>query len=164
MSNIIFDVLIEIPGGSRNKYELDENTGRMRHDRMLHTSMVYPGDYGFVPKTLSLDGDPLDVIVILTIPTIPGCIIKIKLIGVFLMSDEKGKDEKIIGVPVSDPNYNYINDINDLSIYKKNEIEHFFKVYKDLENKIVKIYGWAGYMHAKMIYEKCINRYILKNK
>ena len=98
-----FDVLIEIPKGSRNKYEYDFDLGKMRFDRMLHTSMVYPTDYGFIPETLADDGDPLDVLVISTIPFFPGCVVEVKPVGILYMSDEKGGDEKVLCVPKADP-------------------------------------------------------------
>ncbi|WP_317168059.1 inorganic diphosphatase [Blattabacterium cuenoti] len=151
---INFDVLIEIPKGSRNKYEFDKNNNLIRLDRVLYSPMSYPTDYGFIPKTLSTDGDPLDVLVFLTEPTIPGCLIKVKPIGVFFMIDEKGRDEKIICVPISDPNYNTLNKIGDISLHTKKEIEHFFLVYKDLENKKVKIGDWKDKEDAVNVYKK----------
>lgn len=157
--NIIFDVFIEIPKGSRNKYEFDKKTGTIRLDRIIHSSMRYPTDYGYIPNTLSQDGDPLDVLVCLTDATIPGCIIKVKPIAVFYMSDDKGNDEKILCVPISDPNYNYWNDINFIPNHTKKEIEHFFKRYKDLENKNVIINGWGGVNDAIKVYKESIIRY-----
>ena len=103
-----FDAIIEIPRGSRNKYEMDHETGMIRFDRVLYSPMFYPADYGFVPDTLGLDGDPLDVLVFLTEPTFPGCLIEVKPIGVLNMSDDKGRDEKIICVPVADPTWNQL--------------------------------------------------------
>src|SRR5690606_34776566 len=139
-----FDVIVEIPKGSRNKYEMDKKTGRIRLDRTIFSSMHYPADYGFIPDTLALDGDPLDVLVLVTEPTFPGCIIEVKPIGVFHMADEKGPDEKIICVPLSDPNGDKINDISDINPHLIKEIEHFFQVYKDLENKKVDVEGWGN--------------------
>ena len=107
-----FDVLIEIPRGSRNKYEYDFELKRMRFDRMLFSSMMYPADYGFIPETLALDGDPLDVLVLVNEPTFPGCVMQVKPIGVFHMADEKGPDEKIICVPISDPIWNKLDDLS----------------------------------------------------
>lgn len=160
MENMVFDVLIEIPKGSRNKYEFDKIEKKIRLNRILYSPMTYPADYGYIPNTLSLDGDPLDVLVLLTEPTIPGCLIMVKPVGIFFMSDDKGKDEKILCVPISDPNYNYWNDIDQVPNHTKKEIEHFFQVYKDLENKKVKISGWGGVSNAIKIYKECINRYI----
>lgn len=156
---ISFDVLIEIPKGSRNKYEFDKKNNLIRLDRVLYSPMSYPTDYGFIPKTLSKDGDPLDVLVFLTEPTIPGCLITVKPIGVFFMTDEKGEDEKIIGVPIADPNYNTINNIDEISFHVKKEIEHFFLVYKDLENKKVKIGDWKNQKEAISVYKESYLRY-----
>tara|TARA_B110000503_G_scaffold20846_2_gene31622 strand:- start:21592 stop:22209 length:618 start_codon:yes stop_codon:yes gene_type:complete len=154
-----FDVLIEIPKGSRNKYEYDFKLKKVRYDRMIFSSMMYPADYGFVPETLALDGDPLDVLVLVTEPTFPGCVMEVKPIGVFHMADEKGPDEKIICVPVSDPNWNKANDLSDLNPHFIKEIEHFFKVYKDLEKKKVDVGGWGDVHEAKEIVAKCLNRF-----
>lgn len=160
-----FDVLVEIPRGSRNKYEYDFDLKRMRYDRMLYSSMMYPADYGFIPETLALDGDPLDVLVVLTEPTFPGCVIEVKPIGVFHMSDDKGQDEKIICVPMSEPMYKNFNDLSDLNPHLIKEIEHFFKVYKDLENKKVEVNGWGDVNEAKRLIEECTDRFEkLENK
>ena len=154
-----FDVLIEIPKGSRNKYEYDFALKKIRYDRMIFSSMMYPADYGFVPETLALDGDPLDVLVLVTEATFPGCVMEVKPIGVFHMTDEKGPDEKVICVPVSDPIWNKINDLSELNPHLIKEIEHFFKVYKDLEKKKVDVGGWGDQKEAKEIVAKCIQRF-----
>ncbi|WP_233885332.1 inorganic diphosphatase [Tenacibaculum piscium] len=153
------DVLIEIPKGSRNKYEYDFDLGKIRFDRMLFSSMMYPGDYGFIPETLALDNDPLDVLVLSAEPTFPMCVMEVKPIGVFHMSDEKGPDEKIICVPVSDPIWNKYNDLSDLNPHLQDEITHFFKVYKDLEKKEVIIGAWGNADEAYEILDTCIKRY-----
>ena len=154
-----FDVLIEIPRGSRNKYEYDFDLGKMRFDRMLHTSMVYPTDYGFIPETLADDGDPLDVLVISTIPFFPGCVVKVKPVGILYMSDEKGGDEKVLCVPVADPMVKSLSQLNEVNPHLTKEIEHFFKVYKDLENKKVDVRGWGDVDDALKVYKECIDRY-----
>lgn len=154
-----FDVLIEIPKGSRNKYEYDFDLHKVRFDRMLFSSMMYPADYGFIPETLALDGDPLDVLVLVTQPTFPMCVMEVKPIGVFHMTDEKGPDEKIICVPVSDPIWNKLNDLSDMNPHMLKEIEHFFQVYKDLEEKKVDVGGWGDAEEAYEIHKKCIKRY-----
>ncbi len=154
-----FDVLIEIPKGSRNKYEYDFQLKKIRFDRMLFSSMMYPADYGFMPETLALDGDPLDVLVLVTEPTFPGCVMEVKPIGVFHMTDEKGPDEKIICVPVSDPVASKFEDLGDLNPHLVLEIEHFFKVYKDLEKKKVAVGGWGDVKEAEEIVKACIQRY-----
>ena len=154
-----FDVLIEIPKGSRNKYEYDFELKKIRFDRMLFSSMMYPADYGFIPETLALDGDPLDVLVLGGEPTFPMCVVEVKPIGVFHMADEKGPDEKVICVPVSDPIWNTLNDLSDMNPHQIKEIEHFFQVYKDLEKKHVDVGGWGNADEAYDIVDKCIDRY-----
>ncbi|NNG11060.1 MAG: inorganic diphosphatase [Arenibacter sp.] len=154
-----FDVLIEIPKGSRNKYEYDFELKKIRYDRMIFSSMMYPADYGFIPETLALDGDPLDVLVLVTEATFPGCVMEVKPIGVFHMTDEKGPDEKVICVPVSDPVWNRISNLDELNPHLIKEIEHFFKVYKDLEKKKVDVGGWGDIQEAKDIVAKCIQRF-----
>jgi len=128
-------VFVEIPAGSRNKYEWDEELGGLTLDRRLFTSMSYPADYGFVEGTLAEDGDPLDALVLVGEPTFPGCRIRVRAVGVFHMADEKGPDEKVLCVPLNDPSWSSIADIHDVPAQLRNEIEHFFQVYKDLEAK-----------------------------
>jgi inorganic pyrophosphatase len=136
-------VVVEIPKGSRNKYEMNHETGRIQLDRMLFTSMQYPTDYGFIEGTLGGDGDPLDALVFVGEPTFPGCQIEARPIGVFRMFDEKGEDEKIITVPISDPHWSDIKNLDELPSGLRREIEHFFTVYKDLEaDKETRIEGW----------------------
>ena len=127
------EAIVEIPRGSRNKYEMNHETGAIWLDRMLFTATQYPADYGFVPDTLAGDGDPLDVLVLLEDPTFPGCWVRVRAIGVFWMEDEKGPDAKIMCVPVHDPVYEDIRDISQLRPALLDEIEHFFDVYKMLE-------------------------------
>ena len=126
-------VFVEIPSGSRNKYEWDKKLGGLVLDRRLFTAMTYPADYGFVEGTLAEDGDPLDALVLVSDSTFPGCRIRVRAIGMFNMSDEKGPDEKIICVPVHDPTWGRLIDVHDIPAELRNEIEHFFQVYKDLE-------------------------------
>ncbi len=135
-------VVVEIPKGSRNKYEYDPETGAMVLDRMLFTSMQYPADYGFIQGTLAADGDPLDALVLVGEPTFPGCRIRARPVGLFRMRDEKGPDEKILCVPLRDPMWSHVRDLADLPPNLLNEIEHFFAVYKDLEGHKV---GTEGY-------------------
>ena len=156
---LTFDALVEIPKGSRNKYEYDFDLKKIRFDRMLFSSMVYPGDYGFIPQTLALDGDPLDVLILGHEPTFPMCVVEVKPIGVFHMADEKGPDEKIVCVPVSDPIWNSKNDIKDINPHRLDEITHFFQVYKDLEKKKVDVGSWGDAKEAYEIVSKCVDRY-----
>ena len=139
-----FDVVIEIPKGQRNKYEVDHETGRIRLDRMLFTSTRYPADYGFIEDTLAEDGDPLDALVLLDEPTFPGCLIRCRPIGVFQMRDEMGPDNKILCVPAGDPRMKRLADVDDIPEYDRLEIKHFFEVYKELEpGKGVTHTGWG---------------------
>jgi len=139
------DVVVEIPRGSRNKYELDHETGVIRLDRRLFSATVYPADYGFIPDTLAEDGDPLDALVILEDPTFPGCWVTARPVGVFWMEDDKGPDAKIICVPAGDPRWEHVNDITELPDHLTDEIEHFFDVYKMLEpGKHTNTKGYEG--------------------
>jgi inorganic pyrophosphatase len=143
-SALEFDVLIEIPRGSRNKYELDHESGLIRLDRTLFTSTVYPADYGFVRETLGQDGDPLDALVLVLEPTFPGCLIRSRPIGMFRMTDEKGRDDKVLCVPAGDPRQENLCDLGDLPEFDRLEIEHFFLIYKELEpGKSVEGPSWA---------------------
>jgi len=145
-----FDVTIEIPAGSRNKYEVDHESGRIRLDRLLFTSTRYPHDYGFVDNTLGQDGDPLDALVILQEPTFPGCVIKCRTIGMYRMRDEAGGDDKLLCVPASDPRMEHLRDIFHVSEFDRLEIQHFFGVYKDLEpGKSVEGATWTGRSEAE---------------
>ena len=146
-----FDVVIEIPKGSRNKYEIDHETGKIYLDRMLFTSTAYPEDYGYIDNTLGLDGDPLDALVILQTPTFPGCHIRARAIGMFRMTDEAGGDDKVLVVPTSDPRLEHLRDINHVSKFDRMEIQHFFEVYKDLEpGKSVEGANWVGRAEAEL--------------
>lgn len=145
MESVEFDVIVEIPQGSRNKYEMDHEKHRIRLDRMLFTATRYPADYGYVDGTLGRDGDPLDALVLVGEPTYPGCAINCRAVGVFLMSDEKGPDEKLLCVPAHDPRYDAFQDIDDVPAFDLLEITHFFEVYKDLEpGKSVEGSHWEG--------------------
>ncbi len=148
------EVVVEIPRGTRNKYESDE-TGAIWLDRMLFTSTRYPHDYGYVPATLGEDGDPLDAMVILEEPTFPGCHIHARPIGVFRMRDEEGLDAKILCVPATDPRFESVRDIADVADHELHEIAHFFDIYKDLEpGKRTEITGWEGREIAEGLIEE----------
>jgi inorganic pyrophosphatase len=154
------DVLIEIPKGQRNKYEMDHRTGRIRLDRMLFTSTRYPADYGFIEDTLADDGDPLDALVLLDEPTFPGCLITCRVIGMFRMRDEKGLDDKVLCVPARDPRNAHLGDIGDVPTFERLEIQHFFEVYKDLEpGKSVQAEAWADRAAAEIQVEACRERF-----
>ena len=146
----VIDVVIEIPRGSRNKYEYDHENHVFRLDRRLFTATTYPADYGFIPDTLSEDGDPLDALVLLDEPTFPGCLIRVRALGMFRMQDEAGPDEKLLCVPVGDPRQDHLQDISDVSEFDQLEIQHFFEVYKDLEpGKSVEGAEWVGREEAE---------------
>ena len=151
------NVIIEIPmGGTPVKYEVEKDSGAMFVDRFLHTAMQYPSNYGFVPHTIAADGDALDVMVLSQSPVIPGAVIRSRPVGVLLMEDEAGGDEKIIAVPVADlhPYYDNINDIEDVRPILREQIAHFFEHYKDLEpGKWVKIKGWGDADEARRMVE-----------
>ncbi|MDI6716077.1 MAG: inorganic diphosphatase [Actinomycetota bacterium] len=136
------EVIVEIPKGSRNKYEYDPERGVFRFDRLLFSSVHYPVDYGFIPDTLAEDGDTLDALVLITEPTFTGCLIEAKPIGLFKMWDEKGPDHKILCVPIADPLWNYIDDMIEVPPHLLSEISNFFEIYKELEAKITGIEGW----------------------
>ena len=139
-----FEVVVEIPQGHRNKYEMDHETGRIRLDRMLFTSTRYPADYGFIEHTLAADGDPLDALVVLEEPTFPGCLIRCRAIGMFRMRDEKGADDKVLCVAATDPRMAHLRDISDVPEFDRLEIQHFFEVYKALEpGKVVETARWV---------------------
>ncbi len=144
MVTMIVEALVEIPKGSRNKYEYDEDTGRIRLDRVLYSPLHYPADYGIILDTLSEDGDHLDILIVNYETTFPGCVVPVRPIGVLDMRDEKGRDQKILGVPVGDPRFREITDLAQLAPHFLAEIVHFFQVYKTLEMKETEIFGWAG--------------------
>ena len=154
------DVLIEIPMGQRNKYEMDHASGRIRLDRMLFTSTRYPADYGFIEDTLADDGDPLDALVLLDEPTFPGCLINCRVIGMFRMRDEKGADDKVLCVPATDPRMEHLRDIHHVPEFQRLEIQHFFEVYKALEpGKEVRTEAWADRRAAEAEIEASRKRF-----
>jgi inorganic pyrophosphatase len=155
-----FDAVIEIPKGSRNKYEVDHETGRVFLDRVLFTPFVYPVDYGFFENTLGGDGDPLDALVLLEFPVYPGVGVNVRPVGMLTMEDDGGVDEKILCVPAKDPRWQHIQDIADVPSQTKNELEHFFAHYKDLEpGKWVKLGGWEGKAAAEKIVAEAFKRF-----
>ncbi|HEV7708022.1 MAG TPA: inorganic diphosphatase [Asanoa sp.] len=154
-----FDMIVEIPAGSRNKYEMDQSLGRIRLDRTLFTATAYPADYGFVPGTLAEDSDPLDAMVLLDAPTFPGCQIRVRPVAVFWMRDEKGPDAKVLCVPAGDQRYDHITDLPDLAPHLQAEIGHFFDVYKQLEpGKQSEVRGWQDRAHAEATIQDAFDR------
>ena len=134
--------LVEIPKGSRNKYVWDEELGAIKLDRFLFSSVVYPTDYGFIPRTRSPKGEPLDAMVCVSAATFPGCVIPVRVLAVFRTSDEAGQDDKLLCVPFSDPNWSELEGLDDLPNQLRSEIEHFFTIYKIPEGKDVEVHGW----------------------
>lgn len=151
--------IVEIPGGSRNKYELDKESGLLRLDRVLFSAVHYPADYGFIPGTLAEDDDPLDVLVLLKEPTFPGCEVDIHPLGVLHMRDRGVPDEKIIAVPVHSPLQTQFREFEDVPKHLLREIEHFFQTYKDLEGKRVEALGWEDRAAAHRAIRDAISRY-----
>jgi len=154
-----FSAIIEISKGSKNKYELDKETGLMRLDRILHTSTHYPQNYGFIPRTYADDNDPLDVLVICSEELLPMTLVQCYPIGVIKMIDNGRNDEKIIAIPFSDPTFNLYKDISELPPHIFEEMKHFFSVYKQLENKETAVDMISGREDAVNIIEECIERY-----
>ncbi len=150
---------IEIPRGSRNKYEYDEHTGRFFLDRVLYSSVHYPTDYGFVVDTLAEDGDPLDVLVLVQEPTFPGCLIAARPLGGLDMHDEKGSDFKVLAAPIGDPRYAHVQTLADIGEHWLREIETFFATYKLLEPKQTDVLGWHDLAETRATIVKCRERY-----
>jgi inorganic pyrophosphatase len=156
----VVDVVVEIPRGSRNKYEMDKEKGVIRLDRRLFSATFYPADYGYIPETLGEDGDPLDALVLLEDPTFPGCWVSSRPVGVFWMSDDKGPDAKIICVPAGDPRWDQIAEIDDVPASMRAEIEQFFVVYKMLEpGKRSDTRGYEGTAAAWAEIDAALERY-----
>lgn len=157
-----FDALIEIPKGSKAKYELDKATGMLRLDRILYTSTVYPANYGFIPKTYADDGDPLDVLVLTNEPILPLTLVRCAPIGVIKMIDGGKSDEKIIAVALGDPTYKQYTDVSQLPAHIFDEMTHFFNVYKTLENKVTAVDRMCDVKEAKDVIDQCIKNYMKK--
>ncbi len=158
------NVIIEINKGSKNKYEIDKETGLIALDRAMYTSQDYPYDYGFVPKTLWHDGDALDVIILSTFPLPPGILVRARPIAIMNMIDGGEGDDKVIAVPVDDPRWDDIQDLKDINKHTLKEMEHFYSTYKNLNNKVVEIKGFKGKAHAEAAFEEGIKIYKEKFK
>jgi inorganic pyrophosphatase len=156
-------MFVEIPKGSRNKYEWDEEVGAILFDRYLYSSVVYPADYGFITETLGEDGDPLDALTLVSDPTFPGCRIPVRVIGLFKMIDQGEVDDKVICVPVADPNWKGVETLDDISDQLKVEISHFFEIYKQPEGKIVEVQGFRSREEALETVKAAKQRLIDKN-
>jgi inorganic pyrophosphatase len=161
VTEIELTCVVEIPKGSRNKYEYDPILGGVKLDRFLSASVVYPTDYGFVPETLAPDGDPLDVLVCVSEPTFPGCIVPSKVIGLFRMADEKGEDPHVVCVPCSDPGWNYLTEVREMPAQLQAEITHFFTVYKDLDqDRHSEVQGWGDRAEALDTLDEARSRFL----
>jgi len=147
------EVTVEIPSGSRNKYEYDHERERFVLDRVLYSSVHYPCDYGFLEGSLADDGDPLDVLVLISEPTFPGCVVRARPVGVLDMTDDKGHDYKILAVAHDDPRYEQAQSLEDVSQHLLREIENFFSIYKELEGRPTEVRGWLGVSDAERIIE-----------
>jgi len=154
-----FNVIIEIPRGSSNKYEVDKDTGLMKLDRVLYTAMFSPMDYGFLPQTYWHDGDPLDALVMTTFPLLPGVLVEVRPIAVVRMIDSGDKDEKIIAVPTQDPRFKKMQDVSDIEEHILAEIKHYYEHYKDLQNKKVEVTAIEGVKAAKEVVNEGIKMY-----
>jgi inorganic pyrophosphatase len=153
--------VIEIPTNERNKYELDKELGVFRLDRLLFSAVQYPGDYGFLPRTLGDDGDPLDILVLTTVPVFTGCLIEARPVGLFHLVDRGAADEKVVAVPLGDP-YEGVNELSDVPPHYLREVEHFFTVYKDLEGTRTETRGFEGSAAARAAIERAMKAYELK--
>ncbi len=160
----VVHAIVEIPKGSRNKYEVDKTTGLIRLDRYLYSSSVYPGDYGFIPQTLAEDGDPLDILVMVSEPTFSGCLIETRVLGLFRMKDRGVNDFKVLGVPHSDPLLTEIRSLDDVGHPFLREVQHFFGTYKQLEGVIIETLGWAGIDEATAEVKESVARYCQQRK
>ena len=159
MDGDTIEFFVEVPMGSRNKYEWDFARQTFVLDRMLFTAVRYPGDYGFIPETLALDGDHLDVVCILGEPTFPGCTIQARVLGMLDMSDDKGPDEKILAVADNDPRWQDLRELQDVPKHLLDEIAHFFEIYKDLEQKLVDVRGWGDRAAALQVIAEARERF-----
>lgn len=155
----VVNAIVEIPTGSRIKYEIDHETGLVHVDRVLYSPFHYPAEYGFIPSTLAPDGDPCDVLVLINGATYPGVVIKARPVGVLRMHDDKGQDDKVLCVADDDPNYQHVHDLKDLPPHFMKEVEHFFLTYKDLEEKDVHTDGWEGREAALAFVKQCIGAF-----
>ena len=153
-------MIVEIPRNSSNKYEFDVTLGIFRLDRPLYSPMHYPGDYGFVPGTIAEDGDPMDILTLVDEPSFPGCMMEVRPLALLGMVDSQQSDQKVLAVPARDPRFNQMHDVSDLPEHTRKEIEHFFQIYKELENKTVKTHGWRDRDEALRYISKSRDRFL----
>lgn len=157
--NDVVDAVVEIPFRSRNKYEIDKATGKIKLDRVLYSAMGYPTEYGTIENTLAPDGDPLDILIIATEPTYPGCVVPARIVGYLKMLDNGKEDYKLISVVDCDPRYDEIQDLSDISKFTLKEIQNFFENYKKLQDIEVEVGRYYSKQEALLLLEKCKNNY-----
>ena len=155
----LMNVIIEIPKFSKNKYEIDKETGLIALDRVMHSAQDYPFDYGFVPQTLFDDGDALDIVLLTTYPLVPGILVKARPVAIMEMIDGGERDDKVVAVPSDDPRFENVKDLADLNPHFKKEMTHFFETYKKVQNKEVTVGEWKGAADAKAAFEKSREMY-----
>ncbi|WP_020475199.1 inorganic diphosphatase [Zavarzinella formosa] len=155
----VVNMIVEIPKGRRNKFELDKETGLIRLDRYLYSSSVYPGDYGFIPQTLAADGDPLDILAMVNEPTFSGCLIEARVVGMFRMKDKGFDDFKVLCVPNADPLFGHVRKLEDVPPHFLREVEHFFGTYKQLEGALTESLGWIGADEATHEVRSSVDRF-----
>ena len=161
--SVVINCVVEIPKGSRNKYEYDPDLGAIKLDRFISASVVYPTDYGYVPETLAPDGDALDVLVCVSEPTFPGCVVTARAVGLFKMADEKGDDDHVLCVPLTDPGWNHIERFDEVPTQLRSEITHFFTVYKDLDvDRHSEVKGWGSAEEAAAAIERSREAFLAK--
>ena len=156
------NVVVEIPKGSKNKYEIDKETGLIALDRVAHTTQDFPFDYGFIPQTLWEDNDPVDVILLTTYPLVPGLLVRARPIGLLKMTDRREPDDKIIAVPIEDPRWEGVKDLDDVNKHTLKEMEHFYSTYKNLQNKVVTVSGFAPKAEAIKVFQRSCQLYSTK--
>ena len=156
----IYEAIIEIPMGTKNKYEIDKVNDRIKLDRVLYSPMTYPAEYGYIEYTLAEDNDPLDILVLASSKTFPGCVVDARIVGYLDMVDNGEPDQKIIGVVDSDPRFSHVNEVSDIQQHTRREIKHFFKTYKDLQqNKTVEVFDFHDKIDALELIQQCEDRY-----
>lgn len=161
----IYEAIIEIPMGTKNKYEIDKENDRIKLDRVLYSPMTYPAEYGYIERTLAEDNDPLDILVLASSKTFPGCVVDARIVGYLDMMDNGEPDQKIIAVVDSDPRFAHINEVKDIQKHQLREIKHFFKTYKDLQqNKVVEVGAFYDKIDALELILDCEKRYIENKK
>ncbi len=158
-SPTVVTAVVEVPSGSSNKYEYDHELGVFKLDRVLYSPMHYPGEYGFVPRTLAKDGDPLDILILGREPMFPGCVVRVRPLAFLEMTDEKGEDQKVLAVPVDDPRFSGFTRLADVAKHRLREIEHFFAIYKDLEGKVTTIGDWQDVEEAHVLIRESLDAF-----